>query len=57
MSKIKSYVVEINGIRYERVFSSRPLSVCTECDLNKVCGSDEMGAPCSGGRDEFIKEQ
>lgn len=57
MSKIKSYVVEINGIRYERVFSSRPLSVCTECDLNKVCGSDEMGAPCSGGRDYFIKEQ
>lgn len=55
--KIKTYVVEVNGTRYKRVFSigNNP-NVCTMCDLNELCGSDEMGAPCSGGRDFFKKE-
>lgn len=55
--KIKTYVVEINGIRYKRVFSIRPFpNVCSRCDLDALCGSDEMGTPCSGGRDYFKKE-
>lgn len=57
MSKIKSYVVEINGIRYKRVFSIiRKSNICKMCDLDELCGSDEMGAPCCGNRDYFKKE-
>lgn len=56
--KIKSYVIEINGIRYKRVFSIMPFPKgCTDCDLDGLCGTvDEMGVPCSGHRDYFKKE-
>lgn len=57
MSKIKSYYVEINEVRYKRHFSIRKNpNVCMKCDLAELCGSDEMGAPCSAGRDYFKKE-
>lgn len=55
--KIKSYYVEVNGIRYKRVFSLiRKSYACTMCDLDELCGSDEMGVPCSGCGDYFKKE-
>ena len=55
--KIKSFYVEVNGIRYKRVFSIIPFpKSCSGCDLDGFCGTDEMGVPCSGHRDYFKKE-
>ena len=54
--KIKSFYVEVNGIRYKRVISTIPFPMgCLDCDLDGLCGTWDMGVPCSGHGDCFKK--
>lgn len=54
--KIKSFAVEINGIRYKRVRNGLK-GTCSRCDIREYCSSPEIGIPCGWGLDYFIKEQ
>lgn len=53
--KIKSYALEINGIRYKRVRDGL-IGTCSRCDIRDYCSSPEIGVPCGWGLDYFKKE-